>query len=166
MVERESFDAFVLARWASLVRTAYLLTGEHALAEDLAQTALAKSWFAWDRITDDPMPYVRRVMVTTSVSWWRRRWRAEVPTEVLPEPRTQAVDAVTDGQDLWTAIGRLPPRQRAVIVLRYYEDLTEDETASVLGCSVGTVKSHCSRAVAKLRLDTALEPRADGRSRR
>ena len=94
VAEREDFDAFVAARWTSLLRTAYLLVGEHALAEDLAQTALTKSWFAWDRIHDDPQPYVRRVMVTTAVSWWRRRWRVEVPTEVLPEPGSPAAEPV------------------------------------------------------------------------
>ncbi|MEV6891336.1 MULTISPECIES: SigE family RNA polymerase sigma factor [Kribbella] len=149
-----SFDAFVGARSQALVRTAYLLTRDHALAEDLVQTALAKAWFHWAKIREDnPEPYVRRILVTTYSSWWRRRWNGEIPTADLPDtpaPRTE------DGLDLWDAIGRLPRRQRAVVVLRFYEDLTEAETARLMGSSVGTVKSQTAKALAKLRLDPAL----------
>ena len=166
MADHEEFDDFVVAQYRSLLRTAYLLVQDRDLAEDLLQTALTKTWFAWGRIKADPVPYVRRVMVTTSVSWWRRRWKAEVPTEDLPEPRTSTTgSAAPDALDLWAAIGHLPARQRAVIVLRYYEDLSEAETARVLDCSAGAVKSHCSRALAKLRVDAALEPMVDERSR-
>jgi RNA polymerase sigma-70 factor (sigma-E family) len=153
----ESFDAFVQARSRPLLRTAYLLTRDHALAEDLVQTALAKAWFAWSRIEGgDPEPYVRRIMVNTYASWWRRRWNGEVPSDELPE--TPAPTATEERTDLWQALGRLPRRQRAVVVLRYYEDLTEAETARLLGCSVGTVKSQTNKAFAKLRLDPALLP--------
>jgi RNA polymerase sigma-70 factor (sigma-E family) len=151
----DSFDAFVLARSRKLLRTAYLLTQDHALAEDLVQTALAKAWFAWSRIEGgDPEPYVRKVMVNTYASWWRRRWNGEHPTEELPENAVH--DSPDDRTDVWTALQRLPRRQRAVVVLRYYEDLSEAETARVLGCSPGTVKSQTSKAFAKLRLDPAL----------
>ncbi len=149
------FDDFVAARSASLLRTAYLLTRDHALAEDLLQTALAKAWFAWRRIEGEPEPYVRRILVNTYASWWRRKWRGELATEELPDEG--AHDRDTDGaQDLWTALGRLPRKQRAVVVLRYFDDLTETQTAELLGCSVGTVKSQTSKAFAKLRIDPSL----------
>lgn len=152
----ESFDAFVLARSRGLLRTAYLLTQDVALAEDLVQTALAKAWFAWARIEGgDPEPYVRRILVNTYSSWWRRRWNGEQPSADLPEAPTGA-EAGEERTDVWRALQRLPRRQRAVVVLRYYEDLTEVETARVLGCSTGTVKSQTSKAFAKLRLDPAL----------
>ena len=152
----EQFEAFVAARSGQLLRTAYLLTHDHGLAEDLVQTALAKSWFAWSRIEGDPEPYVRKVLVNTYSSWWRRRWTGEHPTEVLPETGTDEPADPTDRTDLWAALERLPRRQRAVIVLRYFEDLTEAETARLLGCTVGTVKSQTSKAFAKLRIDPAL----------
>jgi RNA polymerase sigma-70 factor (sigma-E family) len=141
------------------------LVGDEGLAEDLLQTALTKSWFAWARITGEPEPYVRRVLVTTSASWWRRRWTRELPTAHLPERAVPAAASPEDErQDLWHAVGLLPRRQRAVVVLRYLEDRSEAETAELLGCSVGTVKSQCAKALAKLRLDAALEP-TDERSR-
>jgi RNA polymerase sigma-70 factor (sigma-E family) len=161
MADLEAFDAFVVARSPALLRTAYLLTHDRGLAEDLVQAALTKTWFAWGRINDDdPVRYVRRVLVTTSVSWHRRLWIRERPTDVLPELPTE-VDESPAAHDLWVAIGHLPPRQRAVVVLRYYEDLTEAETAHLLGCSVGTVKSQCSKAMTKLRTDAALAPLVD-----
>ncbi|HZX01364.1 SigE family RNA polymerase sigma factor [Kribbella sp.] len=154
------FEEFVAARSPALVRTAYLLTHDHALAEDLVQTALAKAWFHWDRIREDnPEPYVRRILVTTYSSWWRRRWNGEIPTDELPDTARAAPaphGSGEDGLDLWDAIGRLPRRQRAVVVLRFYEDLTEAETARQMGSSVGTVKSQTAKALAKLRLDPAL----------
>jgi len=150
------FDAFVAARSGRLLRTAYLLTHDHGLAEDLLQTALAKAWFAWSRIEGEPEPYVRKVMVNTFVSMWRRKWNGEHPTEVLPEHGYDAHGDVAGAQDLWDALGRLPRRQRAVVVLRYFDDLTEAETARLLGCSVGTVKSQTAKALAKLRVDDAL----------
>jgi RNA polymerase sigma-70 factor (sigma-E family) len=166
MANEADFDAFVVARSPALLRTAYLLVGDEGLAEDLLQTALTKSWFAWKRITGEPEPYVRRVLVTTSASWWRRRWTRETPTAELPEQRSPAeAHEPMDGQDLWDALRRLPSRQRAVVVLRYLEDRTEAETAHLLGCSVGTVKSQCAKALAKLRVDTALEPVTHERGR-
>jgi len=133
---RVGFDEFVAARSSGLLRTAYLLTHDHALAEDLLQTALTRAWFAWGRIAGHPEPYVRKILVNTYASWWRRRWNGEVATGELPEPAGQdrGADAagVEAGQDLWTALGRLPRRQRAVVVLRYFEDLTEAETARPL----------------------------------
>lgn len=154
---RTDFDEFVAARSTRLLRTAYLLTRDHALAEDLLQTALTKAWFAWSRIQGDPEPYVRKVLVNTFASWWRRKWNgehayAEPPDAVGPGEH----DASDQRQDLWTAMGRLPRRQRAVIVLRFVEDLSEAETARLLGISPGTVKSQTSKALANLRVDPAL----------
>jgi RNA polymerase sigma-70 factor (sigma-E family) len=148
------FDDFVAARSRALLRTAYLLTHDHALAEDLLQTSLAKAWFAWKRIQGEPEPYVRKILVNTYATWWRRKWNGERPTEELPERAVP--ETPTEPTDLWTAMERLPRRMRAVIVLRYFEDLTEAQTADVLGCSVGTVKSQTSKALAKLRIDPAL----------
>ncbi len=149
-----TFDEFVAARSRALLRTAYLLTHDHALAEDLLQTALAKAWFAWRRIDGNPDPYVRRILVNTYASWWRRKWNGEHPTDELPDRPSD--ETGTEPTDLWQAMERLPRRQRAVVVLRYFEDLTEAQTADLLGCSVGTVKSQCSKALAKLRIDPAL----------
>lgn len=154
MDRRAGFDDFVAARSHALLRTAYLLTRDHALAEDLLQTALTKAWFAWARIEGRPEAYVRRILVTTYATWWRRRWNGEVATAELPETTgAGASDTVQTAHDLWTAMGRLPRRQRAVVVLRYVEDLSEAQTAELLGCSVGTVKSQASKALAKLRID-------------
>ena len=147
----DGFEAFVAARGDALWRSAWLLTGDHQLAEDLVQTALAKSWPSFDRVGADRFePYVRRVLFTTYASWWRRKWRGERPTEVLPETGADATD--TDARnDLLAALARLPRGQRAVVVLRYFEDLTERQTADLLGVSVGSVKSQCSRALTALR---------------
>jgi RNA polymerase sigma-70 factor (sigma-E family) len=149
----DEFEAFVATRSARLLRTAFLLTRDHGKAEDLLQTALAKTWLAWSRI-EEPDAYVRKVLVNTYATWWQRRWRDERPSDDLPDEGYTA-DA-TAGQDLWTALGRLPRGQRAVLVLRYFDDLTETEAARLLGCSVGTVKSQTAKALAKLRLDAAL----------
>ncbi len=161
MDDEGAFDAFVATRSGALLRTAYLLVQDEDLAEDLLQTSLTKAWFAWRRIEGDAEPYVRRILVTTSASWWRRKWVAEAPTADLPE--RPSFEGPAERQDLWEAIGRLPGRQRAVVVLRYLEDRSEAETAHLLGCSLGTVKSQCSKALAKLRIDPALE-RVDERS--
>ena len=163
MEDEAEFDSFVASRSPALLRTAYLLVHDEALAEDLLQTSLTKAWFAWGRIEGEPEAYVRRILVTTSASWWRRKWTRETPTAELPE-RVSA-EKSPEWQDLWDAIGNLPRRQRAVVVLRYLEDRTEAETARLLGCSLGTVKSQCAKALAKLRLDAALEPAVDERSR-
>lgn len=155
----QGFEDYVLARGDALHRTAYLLTRDSALAEDLVQTALARSWGAWRRIEGDPDPYVRRVLVNTFNSWWRRRWNGERPTEVLPERSTDDhTDAIAVRDQIAHALASLPKRQRAVIVLRYFDDLTEAQTADALGISVGTVKSQASKALARLRIDPALQP--------
>ena len=156
MADTAEFDRFVVARSQALLRTAYLLVRDEALAEDLLQTALTKAWFAWGRIEGEPERYVRRILVNTSASWWRRRWHAERPTADLPERRTPDARDASGDRDLWDAVGRLPARQRAAVVLRYLEDRTEAETADLMGCSVGTVKSQCSKALAKLRVDASL----------
>jgi RNA polymerase sigma-70 factor (sigma-E family) len=161
----DTFAEFVRARSSRLLRTAYLLTHDWALAEDLLQTSLVKAWSAWLRIDDDPEPYVRRILVNTYATWWRRRWRVEQPTESqsMPESTVDDQHGPIDARDeVWRALGRLPRRQRAVLVLRYFEDLTEAQTADVLGVSVGTVKSQASKALARLRLDgTLVEEGAD-----
>lgn len=154
-----AFDEFVAVRSPALLRTAYGLVQDLQLAEDLLQTSLTKAWFAWDRIDGDPEPYVRRILVTTSISWWRQRWTRETPTDVFADrSATSAAELPVDARELWEAIGRLPRRQRAVVVLRYFEDRTEVDTAHLMNCSVGTVKSQCSKALAKLRLDAVLLP--------
>jgi RNA polymerase sigma-70 factor (sigma-E family) len=164
-VDQPSFEDFVVARSRQLQRMAYLLTRDHHLAQDLVQTTYAKVWPSWSRISDDPEAYVRRVMLNTYTSWWRRKWRGELPAEEMPE-QGQAGDQgrIEDRAGLLAALGRLPPRQCAVVVLRYFEDLSEAETARVLSCSQGNVKSQASRALAKLRIDPALLD--SGRERR
>ena len=151
MAEKSEFDAFASARWGSLLRTAYLLTRDQGHAEDLVQEALTKLWFAWDRVDGDPGPYARRILVTTYASWRRRRWWSELVSERVGELPAPSSDTVTD-VDMWTAIGRLPRGQRAVLVLRYFEDLTESETAETLGCTIGTVKSQHAKALRRLRM--------------
>ena len=153
------FEEFVAARSDALLRTAYLLTRDHALAEDLVQTALTKAYVAWGRIEGDHEAYVRRIMVNTFSSWWRRKWNGEVATETLPEhssPGAAHDQGAGESLDLAAAVARLPRRQRAVLVLRYFEDLTEAQTAELLGISVGTVKSQTSKALAHLRIDPAV----------
>ncbi|MGW6447370.1 SigE family RNA polymerase sigma factor [Lentzea sp. NPDC055074] len=153
----EGFEEFVAEASPRLLRTAFLLTRDTGHAEDLLQTALAKAWRAWSRVDGDPEPYVRRIIVTSHATWWRRRWRGEDPTGDLPESVGESPqNAVDEREWLWQALGRLPRRQCAVLVLRFYEDLTEAQVAGLLGCSVGTVKSQASKALAKLRLDDTI----------
>jgi RNA polymerase sigma-70 factor (sigma-E family) len=153
------FRDYVTARGRALLRTAYLLTGNLADAEDLLQAALAKTYLAWDRIEDRGAldGYVRRAMVNTHISWWRRRRVQEFPTDELPD--RAVADHAGDSdltETLRAAIDRLPSRMRTAVVLRYYEDMSEAEVAERLGVSLGTVKSTVSRAVAKLRIDAEL----------
>jgi len=155
VVGSPGFEEFVAARSARLLRTAYLLTRDHGLAEDLLQTALTKAYLVWGRIEGDPEPYVRRIAVNTYASWWRRKWNDEHPTDRLPDTGHHD-ERVGESGDLWDALGRLPRRQRAVVVLRFFEDLTEAQTADLLGISTGTVKSQTSKALAKLRIDSSL----------
>ena len=156
------FSEFVAARQQALLRTAYLLTSEIHSAEDLVQISLAKAYLAWDKLRDPRAveAYVRKIMVNEHTSWWRRAWRRkELSTDDLPETPTVRDDPTDfERQDaMWELVQTLPPRQRAAVVLRYYEDLSEAETARVLGCSVGTVKSQTSRALATLRTRMADE---------
>ncbi len=150
------FTEFAHATWASLYRTAYLLLGDPAEAEDLVQTTLAKTYAAWPKVRDvDAAPgFARTVLVNTASSWFRRRsWRNERPTAELPD----LVDArhhdhdPSDRPALMDALAGLPPRQRAVVVLRYYEDLSVAQAAAALGVTEGTVKSQTSDALARLR---------------
>ena len=153
---RPDFEEFVVVCSDRLLRTAYLLTRDPGLAEDLLQTALAKAWFAWGRLEDQPEPYVRRVLVNTYATWWRRKWHGERPTQRLPE-RYRGEDSHAETRhDLWVALGHLPRRQRAVVVLRFFDDLSVEDTAETLGCSLGTVKSQTAKALARLRVDAAL----------
>jgi len=162
-VEQDAeFTAFVAARGQALLRTAYLLTGDHQAAEDLVQSALAKVYVAWPRVRarEAVEAYVRRTMVTTHVSWWRRRWRGETPTEAGAIPEPPGHDPTADHAErdrLWRHLATLSDRQRTVVVLRFYEDLGEAEVAALLGCSVGAVKSHTSRGLARLRAELAPE---------
>jgi RNA polymerase sigma-70 factor (sigma-E family) len=156
----DGFAEFVASRSAALQRTAWLLTGDAGRAEDLLQTALAATWRRWRSAIAEgnPEAYVRRVLVTTWASWWRRRWRGEVPTATLPEPVNGAdlAGGAADRDAVRRALARLSRQQRAIVVLRYAEDLSIEETARVLGCSPGTVRVQSSRALAALRADPEL----------
>ena len=154
------FSAYMAARQPALLRTAYLLTGDRHTAEDLVQTALAKLYLSWDKVNrrESLDGYARRILVNENNSMWRRAWkRSEVSTEFVPEHPTS--DEYDDGQarEVWQAVKTLPPKQRSVIVLRYYEQLSEAEIAHTLGVSQGTVKSQASRALATLRKHTTFE---------
>lgn len=147
---RVAFDDFVRARTPALARTAYLLTGDAHLAEDLVQTALFKAARAWHRIEGDPEPYVRRILYTQSISWWRRRKLRE--TSLGSYDDTAAPTSDSDLRlSLEAALARLTDRQRTVLVLRFFEDLTEVQAAGMLGIGAGTVKSTTREALARLR---------------
>jgi RNA polymerase sigma-70 factor (sigma-E family) len=147
--DRAGFEEYVVARRGALLRTAYLLTGDHDEAEDLVQVTLVKCVPHWPKIAASPEAYVRKVLARESVTRWRRRrWRE------VSGPLPEGMSAGTDSDEkvaLQAALSRLSPRQRAVVVLRYYDDLTEADTARALGISVGTVKSHARDALARLR---------------
>ncbi|MGW6915216.1 SigE family RNA polymerase sigma factor [Kitasatospora sp. NPDC054939] len=162
--QADGFDEFVAARWPALFHLARLLTGgDRHRAEDLLQEALVKLWFAWSRVADEaPEAYVRQVMVRAAARSARRRWWGERPTEQLPEAadRTDLASVVEERTRLEEALALLPARQRAAVVLRYYQDLGERQVAETMGCPVGTARSLTSRGVAKLRqvLSEAGEP--------
>lgn len=161
------FDGFVAARSRPLLKAAWLLTGDWQRAEDLLQTALAKAYLRWDRIQPGRHEaYLRRVLTTTYATWWRRAWKAEQPSAELPDTTTadDAFAGVELRQALVRALSGLSRRQRATVVLRFYFDLSESETAATLDCSVGTVKSQTAKAFAKLRIDPALAVE-EGRTR-
>ena len=151
-IERE-FSAFVAERTHALFRVAYALTGNQHAAEDLLQTALAKTYAKWSRISIDAESYVKRILYRDCVSLWR--WRSRRPETSMPFPpdipHGDSADATVLKLVLRDALLALPPRQRAVIVLRYLDDLGEREVAEILGCSPGTVASQASRALSKLR---------------
>ena len=161
----DGFAEFVAVRSPTLLRTAWLLTGDAGKAEDLLQTVPALVWPRWTRVVEggNPEAYVRQALYTTYLSWRRRRWRFETPTADLPEPdRHDAAHdrdparGSADRDALRRALARLSPQQRAIVVLRYVEDLSVSETAQVLGCSEGTVKVPAGRALANLRANPHL----------
>ncbi len=154
----DSFDDFFAATWSRLYRTAYAVAGDHASAEDALQSAFARAYASWRKVSrvDHPEAYVRRMVVNEILDQRRRAWwRRERSQAETPEPATDGGDrtaeSVADRTSVWAAVRDLPPRQRAVIVLRYYEDLSEREIADILGCAPGTVKSQASDALAALR---------------
>ena len=152
--EISGFAALVEERSPALLRTAYVVVGDRQLAQDLLQEALVKANVAWPRLRDTTKAeaYVRRTIVTTAISWRRRRSFHERPVQdLLDANNPDETDRLATQDALWEQVRALPPRQRAALVLRYYEDLTETETAEVMGCSVGTVKSQVAAALGKLR---------------
>ncbi|MCX4824264.1 SigE family RNA polymerase sigma factor [Streptomyces sp. NBC_01142] len=159
-----SFSSYVRARGPVLLRTARSLTANPSDAEDLLQTALTKTYVAWERIEDHRAldGYVRRALLNTRTSQWRKRKVDEFACDELPEreavPETDPAEQQVLHDAMWRAVMKLPDRQRAMVVLRYYEDLSEAQTAEVLGVSIGTVKSAVSRALGKLREDPELSP--------
>lgn len=158
----EQFEAYVVARKAALLRTAYLLCGDHAQAEDAVQNVLARVHLAWPRLErrDTVDGYVRRALVNEVRERWRRPWvrREQSVAEVPDGPVEQPLPEVDVAPAMWAALQRLSAKQRAVLVLRYYEDLSEAQIAEVLRIAPGTVKSQASRALATLREVVALDP--------
>jgi RNA polymerase sigma-70 factor (sigma-E family) len=165
----DAFAAFVAKRSAALLRTAWLLTGSEAAAQDLVQAALLRTWTRWDRVVrkDLPETYVRKVLLSTFLTWRRRRWLHETP--MPDEVDTSAPDTTAEVElraVVRTVLETLPRGQRAALVLRFFDDLSERDTAAVLGCSTGTVKSQTARALARLRADGRLNGLYDGRDER
>ncbi|SEK26729.1 SigE family RNA polymerase sigma factor [Streptacidiphilus jiangxiensis] len=153
------FHDFAASRWPRLFRLALLLTDDQGLAEDLAQSALTAVYASWSRVrrADDPDAYARRILLNAHLGRFRRKRPMEVPLVAEAGPSVpDPAGAVDTRLALNAALASLPPRQRAVVVLRYWADLTEEQTAASLGCSVGTVKSQASKAMAKLRVHPAL----------
>ncbi|HEU0129425.1 MAG TPA: SigE family RNA polymerase sigma factor [Mycobacteriales bacterium] len=161
---REEFEEFVHARYDRLCRTAFLLCGDWQHAEDIVQTALAKSYVAFRRGHVESLDaYVHRAVVTTRASWWRRRWQGEVATGALPD-RAAATDDYAEADQrsaVRAALAALPAKQREVLVLRFFADVSEADTANALGISAGTVKSRVSRALATLRANGLLAEQPD-----
>ena len=151
----EQFREFAAANRPSLVRTAFLMCGDADEAHDLVQLTLLRVHRRWAAIrrVDDPQVYARRVLINLTASWWRRRLRVRLePLDPYDAPTTDdAIERVNLRDQLWRAVHTLPPRTRAVLVLRYFEDMTEADAARVLDCSVGSVKSQASRGLAALR---------------
>ncbi|WP_163569620.1 SigE family RNA polymerase sigma factor [Fodinicola feengrottensis] len=155
MSDRDAvFAAFVSANAAGLLRTAHLLIGDPHRAEDLLQTALTKAYVHWERIENPAAAkaYVRRILANTATSWWRLRSSSERPTDELPELAVTDRSAESaEADEVWAYLNQLPRRQRTVLVLRFYEDMSEAEVAAALGISRGTAKSTASRGLARLR---------------
>jgi len=149
LTDEQHFHEYVAARHAALTRTAYLLTGNHHDAEDLVQRSLMKAVPKWSKIRGNPEAYVRRIMYNDNVSRWRRHPKGERLVDMPPEVAVADTDVATR-EAVRQALARLTPKQRTVLVLRYYEDLTEVETAAVLGIGVGTVKSQTRHALGRL----------------
>lgn len=152
--EPEGFREFVVARSPALLRTAWMLTGDAAAAEDLLQTALARTWPHWDRVVGGaPDAYVRKVMTRTQATWRLRKWTGETPTaQLVPTGSSGNEQArVDERMVLAAALGSLPIRQRQAVVLRYFDDLSVEAVAEIMGSSPGTVKSQCSKGLSKLR---------------
>jgi RNA polymerase sigma-70 factor (sigma-E family) len=150
-----SFEEYAATAWTRLYRTSYLLAGNHADAEDLAQQTLLQAYRTWDKVSqaDEPAAYLRRMMTNLYISQRRPQARKlELLTDAPPEPRPAASSGADEHLLLWPHVTSVPPRQRAVIVLRYYEQLSEKEIAETLGCSTGTVKSTAHRALQALRV--------------
>src|SRR5579885_2340215 len=163
--DSEQFRQFVSTRSSALLRTAYLLTGDYARAEDLLQSALIRAHRHWRRVRKqgEPEAYVRKIIVNLNTDWWRRRSSFEQVVDTAgdqapSDPAPDAFAAYELRDELWEALRGLPPKIRAALVLRYFEDLTEAQAAHVLGCSVGTVKSQCSRGLERLRAAYGLAP--------
>jgi RNA polymerase sigma-70 factor (sigma-E family) len=150
---RREFAGFAATRSSALIRVAYMLTGDQHAAEDLLQTALTKAAARWGRIHTSPEAYVRQVMYREQVSWWRRRARhREIPMADLPDQAAAVPDISAETRlSLQQALRALPAGKRAVLVLRYFDDLPEAQVASILGCSVGTVRSQTHKAITQLR---------------
>ena len=160
----QAFTAFVDACSAALMRFAYLLAPQPAHAQDLLQAALLRTYLRWSRVRDNPDAYVRRVLVTVAADERRRPWRREVTTAQPPEP-TLAYDptaAIDDVDELRRALAGLPARQRAAVVLHYHEGLSAAQTADLLGCSEGTVRSQATRGLDKLRVALATDSQEIG----
>ncbi|MFB6887879.1 SigE family RNA polymerase sigma factor [Kitasatospora sp. NPDC056327] len=152
--ERDAeFNAFVTGAWPRLMRTAFLLTGDRYLAEDVVQTALERTYAAWGRVTraDEPYAYVRRIVINEHARRFRRKVPEHLVTTVPERTGPDGFERLDDRAALLQALGTLPPGQRQAVVLRYWEDLSESQAAAAMGCSVGTVKSQASKGIAKLR---------------
>jgi RNA polymerase sigma-70 factor (sigma-E family) len=151
MPRDEDFTAFVVARGAALRRTAYLMTGDWHEAEDLTQIALAKLYLAWPRVrSDGAEAYARRIVARTFIDARRRFWRRERPTDDLPDGPAPE-DRVEERLDLAQALAQLSPSHRAVLILRFWEDMSLEQVADALSLSTGTVKSQTSRALTRVR---------------
>ncbi|MGW4803575.1 SigE family RNA polymerase sigma factor [Kitasatospora sp. NPDC004272] len=149
--EDDAYAEFAATAWSRHLRTATLIAGDRHRGEELLQDCLVKLYVRWRRArTDDPHAYLRRMLVNNHISWWRRR-RRELLIAEPPDRPSGGAAGIEAADELYRALRELPLKQRAVIVLRHFEDLTEKDTAAILGCSVGTVKSHHSRAMARLR---------------